>query len=495
MKYKLAKTVAKALGMGFVLTACTTATLAESLGFSDCHVNGISTMVRCGVLQVPENYAEPAGRMLDLKVVIVPAVEQPGQPDPVFALAGGPGQSAVQSAALFSQSLRKANKSRDLVLMDQRGTGELSPLQCDMDLEVIMASSMDNTYAEVAQCLASLDADLGAYSTTAHIRDLEKLRVALGVDQVNLYGGSYGTRAALVYLREAPQSVRSAILDGVAPLQMRIGTEFGVDGQQALDGVFTRCEQSESCNREFPNIRQRFSQLLESLDQSGQTVSFPDPATGEERTETINRNALALGMRGLLYSPRTQRLIPMLIAEGEQGNWQPFLGAAHSFAEAIADTMNPLLLFSVLCAEDFAEFGTDDIAQAERDSFLGVAQVQTFIGFCSQWPRQDREWNLDPVTSEKPVLLLSGQLDPVTPPRRAETALQTLENAQHIVVPNSGHIVAGAGCMPDVIAQFIEQASVSDLDSTCAEDVTYPSFFTSILGPDPAGQAAAGESP
>ena len=458
---------------------------SAELQLESCHLDNIAEWAQCGALDVPENYQQPEGRRIALRVVVLPSFAQPAKADPVFMLAGGPGQSAVAIAALVRQTLGKANQQRDIVLVDQRGTGESNALDCGLDFDQL-AFDHDAKAAAVKQCLAALDVDPLQYSTMNHIRDLEAVREALDYPQVSLYGGSYGTRVAQVYMREFPQSVRTVVMDAVASMDMRVGMEMGGDAQLALDAVFTRCTDDPDCFKRFPDLRSRFTALLSELEANPLDLQVMDAKTGNLEQTPMDHRVFALGLRALLYSPQTQRLLPLLIDQASKGEWGSFIGLASSFNDGLLEVMTPGLLLAVLCTEDLADMAESDIGHRERDSFVGAAQISEFIGYCDAWPRSLNpvDWS-PPHGSEIPVLLLSGALDPVTPPYRAEAAAAPLANSRHLTVATGAHTVGAMGCMPKLIAEFIDSGDAASLDVSCLDEIVYPSFFVSKMGPTP----------
>jgi pimeloyl-ACP methyl ester carboxylesterase len=455
-----------------------------TLKLESCHLPRVSTPVKCGTLSVPENRDTGQGRMIDLNLAVIPALEQPPRPDPLFILAGGPGQSAVGIAMVIKTSLGKVNRYRDIVLMDQRGTGQSNPLNCDFDLDDLAFNDESKARA-VNDCLSQLDADPRHYTTINHIEDLEAVRQALGYDQINLYGGSYGTRVAQVYLREHPESLRAVVMDAVASMDMKVGMEMGADAQLTLDALFDRCAKDPACQAEFPELGQTFSDLMSDLEANPRDVSLPNPATGIVESTPMDHRTFALALRGILYAPTTQRLVPLVISEASRDNWAPILGLSLAAGESLQEVMTPGLLFAVLCAEDLSDVTSADIPQRERDSFVGTSQIDEFLGFCAAWPKPLSRVDWSPPTAGNPVLLLSGALDPATPPYRADDAARSLGNSRHIVVPNGGHTVGSVACIADLIGEFLESADPAGLDAECVAEIASPSFFVSTLGPKP----------
>ena len=455
----------------------------RALELERCHLNQVTDWAECGSFEVPEDYAVPDGRRITLRVAVLPSLTQPAEPDPMFMLAGGPGQSAVAIAAAVQQTLGVVNRHRDIVLIDQRGTGESTPLECALDFDGT-AFDPEAQAEAVGDCLSGLDADPTSYTTVNHFRDLDAVRRALGYQRINLYAGSYGTRVAQVYMRERPGALQAVVMDAVASMGMRVGLEMGADAQLALDGLFERCQRNLACEQRFPDLQRRFEALLADLRASPRRLELADAATGEPGIVEMDDRRFALGLRALLYSPQTQRLVPLLIHQAAEGNWLGLVGLTSSFTQRLLEVMNPGLMLAVLCSEDLADIEAADIPAAERTSFVGTAQIDEFLGYCAAWPKPTRTVDWTPVSNDElPVLLLSGGLDPVTPPYRAEEVAATLGNSRHLIVPAGGHTVGGTGCISRLIAEFIDSRDPQGLDASCIDDIAFPSFFVSTLGP------------
>jgi pimeloyl-ACP methyl ester carboxylesterase len=222
----------------------------------------------CGTLTVSENRQSKQGRTIDLRIVVLPALSRDAKPDPVFFLAGGPGQGAAQMARGLREIFRRVQSERDIVLVDQRGTGKSNPLNCTSDSDTLKdINEPDQTGLErLRKCMQEYDADLTMYTTQIAMDDLDEVRTHLGYDKINLYGGSYGTRAALVYLRQHEANVRSMVIDGVAPPDMRLPLFFARDAQRALDLLIADCEKDEPCRARYPQLGQRVRALLQRLE-------------------------------------------------------------------------------------------------------------------------------------------------------------------------------------------------------------------------------------
>ena len=463
-----------------------------TLALSPCRLKG-GVQANCGTLEVPEDrkHPSPGGRHLKLKVAVIPALARAAKADPLFLLAGGPGQAATEAIPeLAMYAFERVHRSRDLVLVDQRGTGSSNPLKCKLTKP---GASLAERLAEqgypeqrLRECLKGYDADPRFYTTSIAMQDLDEVRAALGYQQINLWGGSYGTRAALVFLREHPGSVRSVILDGVAPPTMRLPLYFAEDAQRAMDLLFQNCAGEPACAKAWPGLPDRFRKLIDNLQESPVKTQVADPLTGEKAPVTIDRALFAGILRALLYQPVQASLVPLIIGRAEAGDFAPLVALGSVWTEGMADSMALGMMLSVLCAEDVPRFNEADLAQHTKDTFLGPSVIKQFSDACALWPRGEAAPGFgEAVQSDKPVLLLSGELDPVTPPAWAEEARKTLPSSAHFVVPGVGHGASAVGCVPRLISEFLDQGSPAGLDGACVGKQKRPPFFITFAGPTP----------
>ena len=466
--------------------------LAEGgkIELSSCRLRG-GVQARCGTLEVPEDRKHPEGRHLKLRVAVVPALARAPKPDPLFLLAGGPGTAATEIlAGLVPAAFEKVHRARDLVLVDQRGTGSSNPLRCELvPKDAPLADKLaDSGYPaeKLRACLKGYDADPRFYGTSIAMQDLDEVRQALGYGQIDLWGGSYGTRAALVYLREHEENVRAVILDGVAPPTMRLPLHFAEDAQRSIGLLFQSCAAEPACAKAWPDLPARFDKLIARMGESPVKTTISDPLTGAPAQVTITRDLVTGVIRGVLYQPQQAALVPLVIGRAEAGDFGPLVALGVGWGEAIGEAMSLGMMLSVLCSEDLPRFTDADLAEKTRGTFLGARIIQEFRDACSVWPKGEVAPGFgEPVRSDKPVLLLSGELDPVTPPVWADEAARTLPNSARFTVPGVGHGVSTVGCAPRLIAEFIESASTKDIDGACLQKQKRPPFFASFAGPTP----------
>lgn len=467
------------------------------LQFSPCTLSSGSAAgnieAQCAQLQVPENPAAPNGRKLALKIAWLESDAGASHaPDPVFFIAGGPGQSATQVAAIVDMGLREVRKQRDIFLVDQRGTGGSHPLECrDADgtplvLENDSAATAEQLSAYAARCAAGLrnDADPRYFTTSEAIGDLDAVREALGAQQINLIGGSYGTRVAQQYAMRYPQHTRTVVLDGVAPNDLVIGGEFARTFEDAIALQTTQCKAQPACAKRFPvDTRTQLRQVVERLRQAPVAVDYRDPRTGELHHQEVNADTVAGLAFGFSYAPETASLLPLVLDEAATGRYASLMALAQMSGSDMADQMNRPMQWSVLCSEDAGRYRAP---AAQDDTLLGAQVAEMFFAACKTWPSKPTPAAaFAPFRSTLPVLLLSGQLDPVTPPRYAARVLQGLPNGRHLIAPGQSHGVFRLGCMPKVLGQFLQTADAKGLDARCVDSLTDVPAFTSFNGWEP----------
>jgi pimeloyl-ACP methyl ester carboxylesterase len=472
----------------FALAGCAgepSSTPESQIPLSACRLPGFEGLAECGELEVFENRQAKTGRKIPLRIVRLPARGSSPQADPLFLLAGGPGQAASEAYVPMLGLFGDIRLERDLVLVDQRGSGSSAALDCPVP-ESLAEQFRDGGLARVAKaCRADLAADPDQYTTPISADDLDDVRAALGYDQINLYGASYGTRLALVYAGRHANRVRSLVLDGVAPPDMRLPLSFAADGQRALDLILKRCEAEAACHRAFPKLAATLDGLLAGLAAEPAQVSLRHPTTGEPLELEISRTAFAQGIRDIMYSSELVALLPLTITEAAEGDFSGFVALMALFAASAREGMSIGLTLSVLCREDVGHITDGQLAEHTAQSFLGPSIVEDFRDACGAWQiAGGPEGIADPVRSQAPTLALSGEMDPATPPRWADQALRTLPRGRHVVVPTMGHGVAIRGCVPRLIQELLDEpAALASMDVSCADDIQAPRFFIDAAGP------------
>ncbi|HVY81690.1 MAG TPA: alpha/beta hydrolase [Steroidobacteraceae bacterium] len=481
-------------GAAIALAVVASAASGGELALAPCQIEDavhFSVLsAECGTLEVPENPDARNGRKIGLRVARVPAINRRKRPDPLFILAGGPGMAATTMYAGAAPAFARIQRNRDIVLVDQRGTGESNVLNCPFDDDALMRASEAEVEDEAKRCLASLSthADVAYYTTSVAVRDLDIVREALGYEQINLYGGSYGTRVAQHYLRRFPQRTRAMILDGVVPPDLALGPQIALDAENALLGILTRCANDKACAERFGDPVVTYRRLVETVRSKSVPVDFTDPTTGQRSTLDFGLLQLATVLRLSTYTSEQAAVLPLLLhTAANSGNFAPLAGQFVLMLRTYGDVLAYGMHNSVVCTEDVPFYKPSDIDRAAlARTFLGTSQVDALQSLCRGWPRGPMDPDLHaPLNSDVPVLLLSGGNDPVTSAAGAERARVGLKHSKHVVLDGLGHGQLGAPCMDRVMAQFIETASVEHLDVSCTKAAKPMPFFLSPAGPAP----------
>ncbi|MFC5513598.1 alpha/beta fold hydrolase [Massilia jejuensis] len=444
-----------------------------------CHLPGAEGALRCLAVPVPLDYAKPAAGALNIHVTVAPAFREGARTDPLFVLAGGPGQAGSEVIRLLPAALKRVRATRDIVFVDQRGTGLSGKLDCESRPEHETMSDAE-LEAEIHRCIRNSRAPFAAYTTANAARDLEQVRRALGYDKVNVWGGSYGTRLGQAYARAFPGSVRALILDGVAAPE-QVVPAAGRDGQAALDKLFEHCARDPGCNRAYPNLRAEFDTLAARAE-AGLKLTIANPRTAAPTTVTMSGPRFTGTVHNILYSPADARRLPFLIHSAYQGRWEPFIARQNVSGDFTTESSSAFLLhLAVVCAEDVPRM-TPSLMKDE-DAMITRAWAGRMPAMCKTMNVPAVPYAA-PTMIEAPALLLSGALDPVTAPRRAESAARHMRNARHLVVANAGHGVSQLGCAPRLMREFLDKPTAR-LDAACLAEIPPPTFQLGSAGPQP----------
>jgi pimeloyl-ACP methyl ester carboxylesterase len=472
-------------GAGAAATAAAAASPAERL--KPCRVEGVREEARCGTYAVWEDREERRGRKIDLYVVVLPALEPAARPvaDAVTFLHGGPGAAATEEAGGLS-TLRELRRHRDLLLVDQRGTGRSNPLNCDFYGPGSHAKGADPRLlagelfppAAVHQCRVQLEkaANLALYTTAIAMDDLDEVRAWLGYDQLDLYGGSYGTRAAQVYLRRHPRAVRAMVLDGVAPVDETLPLHHAYAGKRAVDLLFAECAADAACHAAFPNLAAELQEVFARVDR-GVKVRIPDPRAGGTVEVTPDRGTLAEGLRFMMYGA-SDRLVPLAVHRAFQGDLAQLVTLAADRRANLDRVLSMGMNFSVTCAEDLPFIDDATAARETAGTLLGDYRIREQKRVCADWPRGSIPADAHQlVQSDVPALLISGERDPVTPPEFGRRVASHLPNGLLLIVPHGAHGAEGP-CAEGIVARFVERATVKGLDTACIAANPAPHFQT-----------------
>ncbi len=480
------------LALTLALASASTAAAAE-LVLQPCELEGSAgagrVAAQCGRLEVAENPEQPGGRRIELFVARIPALAAEPRADALTLVNGGPGASSAALYVDLEGAFAGIRRERDIVVVDQRGTGRSAPLNCpDLEPEAAYAQDLEVTRKATRACLESIAGDPRFYTTSLAVDDLEAVRKALGYRAWNLYGVSYGTRVAQLYLRRYPDAVRTLILDGVVPPGLALGPEVAQNAQATLNALLRRCAEADYCADAFPDLAGQLRELSRALKRTPVPLELRHPLTGRLQPLTLGYGHLAMTLRMLSYAPETASLIPVMIREAAvRENYLPIAAEALRLEHQLGRAMSLGMHNSVVCTEDVPFYqDLDALWPILEATYLGADQVRALQAICRIWPQGVLDPELrSPLRSDKPVLLLSGEHDPITPPEYAERAAAGLGHSRHLVAPGQGHGVVARGCMPWIVADFVDTAEVDQLDAGCLERLQGDPFFVDLLGPPP----------
>ena len=465
---------------------------ASSIRLEPCEVAGTSPNAKdkalCATHPVFEDRLAGSGRKINLKIVVYPALEANKSPDPFLYIPGGPGAAATQDAPYIVQANPQIRRTRDMVFVDQRGTGGSHHLDCvfydpaDLQSYLYYYFPLD----EVKKCREELEkiADLKLYTTEHAVADLDEVRQGLGYAKINLLGGSYGTRAVLAYLKRFGQNVRSAVLHGVSPTTHFMPGPYPQDTQRALNGIIDECLADERCRTAFPNLRAEVKTVLEQLLQSPAEAEVRNRQTGQKVKVKLSRDLVGEAVRYMLYQPSAALRVPLFIHLAAAGNYNSLAEAAVFYRHNIVRTGGNGMYLTITCAEDLPWIDVDESRRNGTDTFLGNYRLEQQLEACALWVRAEIPKDYaEPTRAEVPVLILTGQWDPVTPPAHGEMAAKYLPNSLHLVIPQGGHGwngMEGIDCLQKITADFYQRGTTAGLDTACVKNMRRKDFLLEL---------------
>lgn len=456
--------------LGAVLTAPAAHAKLEAgdKGLESCFVRGAERLALCRTIQVPLDYAVPDGRQIDVHITVLPASGTGVLEDPIILFAGGPGQAAGELARFVKPMFRVAANKRDVVLVDARGTGKSTPLQCSFE-DIEDQFDLDLIGPALEGCREGFDLDVRHINLETIVQDTEEARKVLGYEQMNLWGGSYGTRVVGHYLRRYPERVRSIIVDGVLPPDVKLFETAGQSAERAKTKLVEDCMARNACAERYPNLDQQINELAQKAKEGNLVFDGTDPYTGDPLVFPVPYETLVESIRSVMYSADSTVVLPFVVDAAYNGDLQPLM--TNMFA---GDTngMYMGMTLSVLCGEEVSRLSPEQARAAGEGSFAGDTYHRAWSRNCAAWDFFTDGNGLpadlhDPLESDVPALILSGDLDPVTPPAHGDHWAATFPNSKHIVVGGTGHITSSVGCMPALIGEFMKDLDPVSLDDTC----------------------------
>ena len=467
------------------------AALAAQVTLTPCMIDGVPGQARCGTYQVWENRDAKQGRRIDLSIIVLAALDPTNhKADPFFMLQGGPGDAPSFNARFYSRAFQNIRKTRDLVLVDLRGTGKSAALTCPELAKPGAAGVFDPdllSLPAIRACRARLDksADLRFYTTEIAVDDLEEVRRALGYGPINVYGTSYGTRVAQAYMRKYPQSLRAVAMKGIVPQSMAMPETHARAGEDAWKSLVARCRNDANCHRTFPTLDADFRELLARLEKTAPVLTVPAESNRPAAAVKVTRGLFAEAFRNVLYTPEGSAQAPIRISQLLAGDDHGLAATALSGRIILgAERLAAGFFLSVTCTEDIPFLSKNADAMA-AGTFGGDYRLQQQRAACKEWPRGTvSNAHRQPVSSEVPTLLISGELDPVTPPSGGDEVVRHLSRGRHVVVRNNGHPIGNAErCIGQMIGEFLDRGAVDGLAVSCAAETPAPPFQLSAKNP------------
>lgn len=454
------------------------------LKIEPCYLEEIGEEVRCGTFEVLENRQVSKGAKIRLNFIILPAWTSNPAPDPIFAFDGGPGCGAAANVNSWARRLEKFRWERDIILLDQRGTGDSNPLPCYPLGDPNSAQTwLEDMYPEnyVVNCRKELEkkANLKYYSTLMFADDLDDLRAALGYERINVIGGSYGGYSGYIYMKYHPQRVRSALLWSMAP--QYYPSNLAPDTEAAMERLFNDCAADPDCAADYPDLRQDFQQVLNRLKTSPVTVTITNPFTGSPETVEFRYNDFITGIRYTLYYNDSLRWTPVFIYWAARGNYAPLIEYTVETLRGFNEYLMDGMYLCIQCTENMPYIDWDEAVTATRGTFMGTYRLEQHKQSCDLWVRGDLPdgyFDLDRLNI--PTLIVSGELDPVDPPKYSQRIADSLPNSLHKIIPLHAHGISGVweNCLDDVVLLFVSRGSLEGLDLTCVDDYQRPSFVS-----------------
>jgi pimeloyl-ACP methyl ester carboxylesterase len=445
-----------------------------------CKLPGVAETVRCGSIEVSENPDKQTSRRIRIGFAVVPATGDRAADDPIAVLMGGPGEDAISMAPDFAEMFAGLRTDRDLLLVDQRGTGRSNALTCNMYEDSEAADNLRDflPLAAVRRCAAESKAraDLSRYSYSYFASDLEAVRLALGYSKLNLFAGSFGTRAAQVYLRAYPRSVRTMYLGSVVPLDATIPLPLAAAFEGALERTFAACAADEACHASYPDLAADFREVMGRL-AAGTTVQLPRSS----KRVPLHAGRVAEWLRTRLYRAEGAAELPWLIHQAHRGNYAPIVDGILEGTrnrDSIGTAFSFGLFFSITCNDDIPFIEEDAVRRASRGTTLGDYRVRQQQAACELWPRGEIPADYrNPVLSDVPVMFVSGDSDPATSLQLTEHVTPNFPNRIEVVLQGRGH-TEWTDCVATLYEKFIRAGDKPGLAKAECSTPTRPPFRT-----------------
>ncbi len=456
------------------------------LKIESCFIEELGEEVLCGRYEVMENRRVRKGAKIRLNFIILPAWILHPAPDPIFIFSGGPGQGSADTVVYYAHHYEKLRWERDIVLVDQRGTGQSNRLHCQRIGDPDSAQTyLQDMFPEdyVKNCRKELEkkANLRHYDSTTAMQDIDSLREALGYEQINIIGASYGSYTGIVYMKYFPERVRSAFLSYIAMPSWTYSGSIAPNTEAAWERLLTDCAADPDCARDYPSLRQQLDLVLNHLKQGPVMVPISNPFTSSPEIVAFTHHNFIHGLRSMLYSSSSSKWIPAFIHWAAQGIFSPITEYTSDYLRWVNENIMDGMFLCVTCTETIPYINYEEARALAQGTFMGTYRLEQQKNACDWWvtgdlPADFREMYMMDI----PALIISGEIDPVTPPQYGEELASYLPNSLHIIIPNAGHEFGTVweDCLDDVVVQFISQGSVNGLDASCVNRHVRPPFVS-----------------
>lgn len=464
-------------GPSFAASAEPPAALLARVTPAPCRLKVENDRRHCFTVDLPEDYAHPEGRRIQLDGFVVPASAPGAQKLALFMFSGGPGERATDDTG-FAPVLAKAIPDHDIVAIDQRGTGETPDIRCRRPTDDASVQGLLIEEFPVDLLKACLErfkgkADPRFYTTPNSAMDIELERRALGYGKIDLFGGSYGTELAQAYVHLYGDEVRTASLFSPVAPDTNLPEGFARHTDMSMAAVIDLCLEDAACAKAFPDIKADLAAVKAKIARDGVSGTY------KGRKVHLSPGVAAVAWRGMLYAPQTAARVPMLLHAVAHGDVDDFVAGAIAYRKGVEEDISNGLYVSVICAEAMPR---NDIAAFHKDeagTLLGSFRTDQLVGACKVWPRgADLEELHHLKTWDGPVLATVGQLDPVTPAVYAQRLMTQFPNGRLLRLPNQGHgsTEEAQNCIFPLMVQFVRTADAKSLDARCTETLKFPPF-------------------
>ncbi len=446
----------------------------SSIDLKSCFINQILEKAKCATVKMPLDHRGKVDGDIDVFVAVIPALSSQVLDDPLVVFSGGPGQATSDLGSMVGAAFKSIREHREIILIDQRGTGKSTPLRCEDTQETVYDAAKH--IAAMRVCRANYDFAVEYFTMANVIADSHAILEALGYKQVNLWGVSWGTRSAVHYLRRYPDSVRTVIVDGVLPPDIGVFETSPISATRALNLLYEACRLDAACASAYGDIEHTINELIAKATDSAIIYIGADPVTGEQVTQAIGFMTLVQNIRAILYTPQQATMLPMALNKLNQGDGRAFMELTASGA-MMSKSMYIGATLSLLCGEEVPRMTPERAKEIGANHITQDTYYQYWRTACKAWPSLPGEDDIHTaLVSDVPMLILSGELDPITPPLMGEHLAKTFSNSRHLIVEGVGHNVSYQGCIPKLLGTFVKEADASVLEEGCLDKMKRPAF-------------------